>query len=392
MVRSRETRGHVGSVLLSRLDVEGADDPQPTYRQLEFYPRPAPKGRRSHAGVAVRSRSAAPVPLGRPPVTAFQRERLLRFWREALPRAGETVKDRIDLYRPEAISADLWIEIEPMAKEWVTVAAASDLTTAPRMLTVLCKHLAWCHGIGLELRADVVLHVDTIEQFAAEGLPGKSPGSASTYRSLLRAVGETVLGPGSFPTRQRLMSGSDPEAPYTDNEVSDLLGAARGLTTPHRRDNALVVMSCGLGAGLANSDLAGLVGSDVDDSGPVVAINITFGPRPRRVVVLADWEDEMVRRAHEVGERPMFHPARTKINAKDIPNFLDRLAFPYLPRLALQRLRVTWIVRQLTNGVPVHVVAAAAGVGPAQIARYFQFLPEVAPHDADRLLRGGPDR
>ena len=309
-----------------------------------------------------------------------------------MARVDGTMTDRIDHYRPEAIGADLWVEIEPIAKAWVMAAAASDLTTAPRMLTVLCKHLAWCHGIGLELRADVVLHVDTIEQFAAEGLPGKSPGSASTYRSLLRAVGETVLGPGSFPTRQRLMSGSDPEAPYTDNEVSDLLGAARGLTTPHRRDNALVVMSCGLGAGLANSDLAGLVGSDVDDSGPVVAINITFGPRPRRVVVLAEWEDEIVRRAHEVGERPMFHPARTKINAKDIPNFLDRLAFPYLPRLALQRLRVTWIVRQLTTGVPVHVVAAAAGVGPAQIARYFQFLPEVAPHDADRLLRGGPDR
>lgn len=357
------------------------------YRQLELYPSSPPPDR-ARAVVAAQSSLASINAAKAAASTPFMRGRLDVFWREPVMGRRDSVSDLIDLYQPDSMDPALWVVIEPIAKEWVWRAAASDLRLAPRMLTALTRHLAWCHGQGLDLVAEVVLHVDTIEQCAAEGLVGMAPGSVSTYRSMLRTIGEAVLGPEACPTRQRLISKSDPEQPYSDEEVADLLGAVRGLTTPHRRDNALVIMSCGLGAGLANSDLCGLVGGDVDDSGPVVAINITFGPRQRRVPVRVEWENEIVRRAREVGDLPMFHPGRAKPRVKDIPNFLDRLSFPYLPRLGLQRLRVTWIVRQLEAGVPPHVVAASAGVGHSQISTYFRFLGPVDQIDADRLLRG----
>lgn len=373
-----------------RRDLPPALAVSPRFRQLELFPPAPPRALRRWLAEG-EPNVAVPVPLFGSFSTAFLRHRLdSGWWSGSRSQWSWALMDRIGQYRPDSMSEASWREIEPIAKGWVAIAAAEDPNQAPRMLTATAMLLEWCHRSGLALQPEVVLYVDTIEQFIAEGLSGRKPGSKRTYRSLLRTVGERVLGPEACPSRQQILSRTDPERPYAAREVADLIGAVRGLTTPHRRDNGMVVLMAGLGAGLANADLAGLVGSDVDDTGDVLAINVTFGPRRRRTVVLAEWEEEVRRRAEEVGDRPMFHPARTTIRDKDIPNFLDRLSFPYLPRLTLQRLRVTWIVHRLSAGVPVHVVAGAAGVGEQQIARYSRFLPEVSQTEADHLLRGQP--
>lgn len=334
--------------------------------------------------------AAAPI-AGPEAVTPFLVHRSSSVWRHGAPSlpAGD-VADRINGFRPNQIDARVWLEIEPVAKAWVKAVRVDDAGRAGRMMTILSQLLAWSFIGGLDLRPELVLHVETIEQFVVEGLAGLSSGTRSTYRSELRAIGEVVLGPLSCPARQTLINQSNPERPYTDDEFSDLLAAVRGLTTPHRRENGIVVFALAGGGGCGSADIGGAVGTDVETDSSPLAINISFGPRPRRVIIHAEWEDEVRRRALEVGDHPMFHPGRTKVRAADIPNFLDRLNFGRLPRLTTQRLRITWIVRQLTAGVPVHVVAAAAGVGESQISRYFRFLPPVDPREADRLLRGQP--
>jgi len=331
-------------------------------------------------------RPTVPVPDA---TTKFQQHRSQQPWRDGAPAGGgRSVNDRIEAFRPTDMPERIWLEIQPLTKDWVRKTGATEVDRAKRQLTAVAGLLRWAYEGGLDLRPDLVLHVDTIEQFIVQGRPDLTDGSRTTYRSELRAVGEKVLGPATCPTRQTLIGKSEPEAPYSDHEFSDLVAGVRGLTTPHRRDNGLVLVSLAAGAGMANTDVTGATGTDVERSDSGVAVNITWGPNPRRVVVTAEWEDEVWNRAVQVGEHPMFHPGRTVVKKKDIPNFLDRLNFPTLPRLTTQRLRVTWIVRQLTAGVPVHVVAAAAGVGPAQIARYFRFMPDIDPAEADRLLRG----
>lgn len=334
----------------------------------------------------------APKALAIPPATTrFQQHRAQQPWRHGAPAGGErSVSDRIDGFRPAGMPDRVWLEVGPLAKEWVRETGATEVDRVKRQLTAVAGLLQWAYEGGLDLRPELVLHVETIEQFVVEGRADLTNGSRGTYRSELRAVGEKVLGPASCPARQTLIGKSEPEAPYSEYDFADLLAGIRGLTTPHRRENALVLVSCGAGAGMANADITGATGADVERGDLGVAINITWGPNPRRVVVLAEWEDEVWSRAQQVGDRPLFHPGRTRVGKKDIPNFLDRLNFPTLPRLTTQRLRVTWIVHQLSAGVPVHVVAAAAGVGPGQIARYFRFMPDIEQAEADHLLRGLP--
>lgn len=322
--------------------------------------------------------------------TAFQRHRNLPVWRHGLPVSGpEPVDEAIEGFRPTGIDLRVWLEIAPFARASVRETDPSSARGAAALMSKVAQHLAWCHGMGMDMRPEVVWHVDATDHFTVEGLADHKGGTPATYRSALRTVGEAVLGPDACPARQSIQSRPDPETPYSDLEIADLLGAVRGLTTEHRRENALTIFAAGLGFGPPAADLSGLCGTDVHRDSDVVAVNISYGKRPRRAVVAAGWEDVLLDRAEQVGERPMFRPDRDRIGALDVSKFLDSLTFDHLPRLTVQRLRVTWIVGCLRRGVAIQTVAAAAGVGETQIARYFRFLDDIDPTEADRALRGG---
>lgn len=296
--------------------------------------------------------------------------------------------DRIDLYRPQGVSDHDWDAVGALTREQVRATGPLTPARAARLMNVVSGHLAWALRRGIELRPEVVWHVDTIEHGVVDRLGHLSSSSQATYRSELRAVGEVVLGPDSCPTRQRIISRSNPEAPYSRNEVADLLSAVRGLSTPHRRENAHILFALALGGGLANGEITSLVGTDITKDSDAVTATVAHRSRSRRVPIRADWEDAVAQRAEQVGDRPMFRPDRDLIRPLDIPKFLDSLSFPYLPRLTIVRLRVTWIVGHLAAGVPINVLASAAGVQASQVARYAEFVPTMEQTDQDRLLRG----
>jgi hypothetical protein len=51
------------------------------------------------------------------------------------------------------------------------------------------------------------------------------------------------------------------------------------------------------------------------------------------------------------------------------------------------RLRVTWIVRHLSAGTHLGVLATAAGLEPAQIVRYARFASGPSSDEAHQMLR-----
>lgn len=319
--------------------------------------------------------------------TAFLADRASSLWDAGQPSRGhDTVSGRIGAFHPSQISEMQWERIGPHVRRYVEVAAPASATRAATLLNTVTQFLLWCDGQGLDLGRADLFRPEVVEQFAATGCGHLSTGTRANYRSHLRTVGECVLGPAACPGRTPAIRASDPEAPYSHDELGALLGWARGLITGARRHNALALLALGAGAGLASSDIAALVGTDVHVDAEGVLIEVPRG-KIRRVPVLRAWEEPVAELAAQCGQRPLFRPDRDRISRRDINRFVERCHPAYAPKLSTQRLRVTWLVHHLTAGTPAPALLEAAGIGPLQLARYMRFVPAPNRADSRRFLR-----
>ena len=57
----------------------------------------------------------------------------------------------------------------------------------------------WADTLGLPLEPETLFRPEVIDRFVKEGCAHLSAGSRTNYRTVLRAVGRKVLGPGLFP-------------------------------------------------------------------------------------------------------------------------------------------------------------------------------------------------
>jgi hypothetical protein len=304
------------------------------------------------------------------------------------PLSEATVADQVRAFRPTDLPAEAWEAIGPFVREVVSKATQGEPPSS--RLTVLTQLANWSWTGGTPMAAAEVLHPDQVDAFIAQGCTHLAEGTRANYRSLLRGVGEAVVGPPLYPGRPLPLASSERSAPYSPRDVRDLVGWAHGLSTHNKRHNVGVVLSCALGAGLSAQDINLLTGTDVTVTSDGVAIDVP-GERQRRVWVAARWERAITEQADLVGERPMFRPDRTTPLAKGVTNYIDGLPQGLgAPRLTIQRCRTTWIVDHLTNDVPLDVLAAAAGVDPSALASYAPFLPPTPDHVVKAMLRGQP--
>ena len=156
------------------------------------------------------------------------------------------------------------------------------------------------------------------------------------------------------------------------------------------RDNALVLLSLGHGAGLQAAEMARLRGSHVTEDCEGVVVHVS-GDKDRPVPVLRNWEELIFEFAESAGDRFLFRPDRDKADRHQTSNFIARCAKSAggPPAFALQRLRTTWVVNHLISGVPPNELAKVAGMQRTQLAKYFNLLPDADPRTIRRWLREG---
>lgn len=239
----------------------------------------------------------------------------------------------------------------------------------------------WSHA-GLPLDDDL-FDRGTIGHYISVGCPQLTPAARGNRRSLLLRVSE-ALGVSEV-NRFRPLPPSDPTAPYRHAELVSVISWARGQSTPERRRNGHILLALGLGAGLSAQEIIELRRRDLvrDDSGITIRVP---GPRPRLVPVLQEWEDALNGVGHD--DDFVFRPGRTMAYTNAISNFVARG-----PRHGIrpqsQRMRTTWLIRQLDAGTPVSVLAEAAGVDTLEaFTRYLKFTAPVPQVEAMRLVRG----
>jgi hypothetical protein len=321
----------------------------------------------------------------------FTADRLAEEWDGGQPvRPGDSVSGTINRFSPKDVPDEVWARIEPWVKSAVTAASPRSVLRANDLLTVTAQLFCWAERIGQPLDPVVLLRPEIIDRFVTEGCAHLADGTRTNYRTWLRMVGAAVLGSELYPPRPLPLKRSDVNAPYSVAEVTELVSWARGCSTPTMRRNVWALLAIGLGAGLSAREISRLVGTDVHEQGGLVVLEVV-GEKPRTVPVHRLWAGDVLELSCESGAHPFFRPERTRITRNDLLTFIDRCTEKDQDaKFCIQRLRVTWMVGHLAAGVPVGVVAQAAGVAASHLVKYSRFVPLPGESDARRLLAGMP--
>lgn len=292
----------------------------------------------------------------------------------------------IQRFSPRDLPPHVWQIIGPVARDFVAQTKPVSPRDATELLSRTTMLLAWGYAHGVDLSADVILHPDTLDAFVADGCAHLSSGTGQNYRRILRRVGRAVV-PDVQPARPLSLSQSKQVRPYSRDDERTLAGWARGLPTARMRNGAIALLGLGLGAGLQSSELEVADPTWVHTSGSEMTL-VVPGQRARRVPVATGWQ-WAVRDALERNDGgPLFARTVTAAKRKRVSAFTENLPRHGAPKLSVQRMRVTWIVRRLDDGVPLNVLTAAAGVGADQLSLYVQYMAPVSPDRADAWLRG----
>ncbi|MGW7043220.1 DUF4265 domain-containing protein [Streptomyces avermitilis] len=109
----------------------------------------------------------------------------------------------------------------------------------------------------------------------------------------------------------------------------------------------------------------------------------------RLVACHAEWSDLLPVLAASAGAGFLFRPGRQVEAAKNLASSWPARYRPPapLPRVSVRRLRTTWIVGLLSEGISPSVVAEAAGMAsPAGLAPYHRWVPPLPREEILRLL------
>lgn len=251
----------------------------------------------------------------------------------------------------------------------------------------------WFEQQGMDVTRERLLDLGLIARYADEGLLNLAPNTRknvlTSLRTFVRADRGRLFTDHREPSpRDR----GDPKQPYSPAQVDDLLAWAAAESTAHRRHAVLAIAGLSLGAGLTSDDIETVRGSDVTTR-PDGTVTVTVGgDRPRTTVALRRYEPLLRSAADFTGPRWIVNPSMDPTTDPErnwVAGQLGHLPRPTSgPHFTVVRARITWTCVHLAAGVPLHVLADAAGVTAESLARYAEFLTPLPEPDARRLLRG----
>lgn len=282
----------------------------------------------------------------------------------------------LDTYTPR-LPADEWELIRPFTLEVVTEVAGRVAYGPQRIVRAVTHHIHWAVNLqGLPLTREVLFRKDVISVYV-EQLRSATAQTRGTIRALLLRVGET-LGVIELEPYLPPIGNSDAPPPYSDTEVSLLRFWAHHQPNPERDSSARALLALGLGAGLTTREIAGARACDVLERGRfiqtclpnarIVRVDLPFAAELENLAALSGSPDEY-----------LFRPGAVWAG-NIVSNFVrsPRAHLAVLPHP--QRMRSTWIVARLTQGMPAQELLYQAGLQTLGAFERFQaFLPAVQP-------------
>jgi len=240
---------------------------------------------------------------------------------------------------------------------------------ADDLLAAVQHHAHWGHVVsGLPLDREFLFRRDVIA-VAVQQLPMRSEASLGRRRAMLLRVAETLgVAERSLPP----LYGSEPSAPYSAREVAEMRVWA-AVQRESRSADAVVLLALGIGAGLTAAELCSVTTDDIGVDGASVHVR---GARERDVRIEPEWRD-ILRDSRPPAGGPVFLPG-VRWYTNKVSDFVRATHGDQL-RPKPQRMRATWLVRRMSEGVPLQDLVYAAGVkSVAALARFERYLPPPA--------------
>lgn len=293
-------------------------------------------------------------------------------------------------YTPRLPSEE-WAEIRDFALD-VVGEVVGQISYAPkRVLNAAAHHVHWCVNVqGLPATREVVFRKDVIAVSIGR-LHNVTAHSRGTFRSILLRVAEAL---GVVPVEPYLpgLGASSAPRPYSPAEVGLLRFWARFQPTPERTASARALITLGLGAGLATRELVSVRACDVTPDGQVVQ---TFGPDTRFVTVAEEFQGELAELVSDSPPQDYLYRPGVRWTRNIVTNFVtSRRPLPAV-RPEPQRMRSTWIVARMREGLPAHELLNQVGVKHlGALERFQDFLPSVGsqPEGIEAMSPPAPPR
>jgi hypothetical protein len=272
-----------------------------------------------------------------------------------------------------------WNVIGPFVEAAVRDSAEASGRDDRDLFAAATPMVLWCwqaRGTPLERRR--VFRRTMVEQFIHLGMPGAAQGSRATLRSTLWRMTE-ILNPTEAGASHRPIPRSVPTAPYSKTEIAELYSWAKTQRTARRRRDALILLTLGLGAGLATRELLEVTTGDISHTlsadGRPRANVVVWRDRPRIVPIRPVWIRILVGVLDDLKDGDWaFRPGRTGTSPGQVTDFLTRSRTALDVRPA--RMRTTWLVQHLADGTPEHELLRISGLrNYAALDKLIQFLP-----------------
>lgn len=280
--------------------------------------------------------------------------------------ADEDVERVVANYVPRYVDLHDWLTIREFVRAAVLDSTPPGEEEARRRITIVGQLVGWAHcRAGYPLARESIFTLDVIGEWIDQECGHYTLKVRKMYRARLKSMAK-VINPEfpDVPNETAYLSAWHPE-PYTDAEVAEVVGWAKGQTTAVRRHKAMVLLALALGAGLTTEEVVRLRVSDItiDDQGVVLDVG---GHNPRQVPVLAEWEHvltDLVAHVRPVDpESYVFAPGRTNSKPHLVAGFVKSTNRNGGVAPQPRRMRATWIVGHITAGVPPQLIAQAAGM------------------------------
>ncbi|WP_338897765.1 hypothetical protein WBG99_21005 [Streptomyces sp. TG1A-60] len=291
-------------------------------------------------------------------------------------------------YRPR-LPWERWAPVADQVRATVTATAPATCYEAGHFLYAVGRLAVWADQGGLPRDPAVWLRTETIDAFVLSGCAGLDGSTVQTCRTWLRRTREALVWVerGEAPP-VRIASPRNPQPPYEKGELARLRDWAGHLPGRARLDG-LGLMALGAGCGLAPGEVVRVRGSHVDVTCGVPVLDEDM--LGRLVACNIFWAPVLTELAEAAGAGYLFRPGRKVAAAKNLVSSWPSRHRPPdgLPPLSARRLRSTWIVGLLADGISPSVVAAAAGMAsPAGLAPHHQWVPPLPREEVIRLLHG----
>lgn len=257
------------------------------------------------------------------------------------------------------------------AEQWPVIRPSFTLALAPlwhfsarnarRYATAYTRLAAWALERGLPMAVETLLSAEVTEAFLAQ-----QPVGAADLRKNLRKLA-LVHGIEEAGTPIGYKKRAAP-APYSEAECEALMAFAAGMANVNRRVSLQALLALGLGCGLARTGLRGVSAASLHLHGDEEYLRSGL----HCAKVREEYRDVLAEVCEARPDGGLLGEPRRDITTRIVSWVSGRVGVPHL---SPDRLRSTYICRNLEEGATLMDIVAWTGVRrTASIATYFEYV------------------